>query len=46
VSFGEGRQSLIKILRIRLKTDTNLIVNQVCLRENSKMVCETFPCNA
>jgi hypothetical protein len=38
VSFGEGRQSLRKILRIRLKTDTNLLANQVCLTGNSEMV--------
>ena len=38
VSLGEGRQSLRKILRIRLKTDTNLLANQVCLTGNSEMV--------
>jgi hypothetical protein len=36
--LGEGRQSLRKILRIRLKTDTNLLANQVCLTGNSEMV--------
>jgi hypothetical protein len=38
VSFGEERQSLRKILRIRLKTDTNLLANQVCLMGNLEMV--------
>jgi hypothetical protein len=38
VSFGEGRQSLRKILRISLKTDTNLLANQVYLMGNSEMV--------
>jgi hypothetical protein len=38
VSFGEGRQRLRKILRIRLK-NTNLLANQVCLMGNSETVC-------
>jgi hypothetical protein len=38
VSFGKGRQSLRKILRIRLKTDTNLLANQDFLTRNSEMV--------
>jgi hypothetical protein len=36
--LGEGRQSLRKILRIRLKTDTNLLANQVCLTGNLEML--------
>jgi hypothetical protein len=36
--LGEETQSLRKILRIRLKTDTNLLANQVCLTGNSEMV--------
>ena len=43
VSFGEGRQSLRKILYLQLKLDTNRHPNLVCLSGNSETVYLDLP---